>query len=173
MMRELPPAKTVEESVYQTERVKNMMQTKNNNELTDLLIKAVNNLNQQYGTWKTAWGNINRYQRPADGVTFSDSAPSLPVGLTTSQFGQLPSFVSRTMNTRKRYGYSGNSFIAAVEFGTRIKAKTIITGGESFDPASKHYTDQAGMYIDGKFKDVLFYKNDVLKHAEKTYHPGT
>jgi acyl-homoserine lactone acylase PvdQ len=77
------------------------------------------------------------------------------------------------MNTRKRYGYSGNSFIAAVEFGTRIKAKTIITGGQSFNPASKHYTDQAGMYIEGKFKDVLFYKNDVLKHAEKTYHPGT
>ena len=77
------------------------------------------------------------------------------------------------MNTQKRYGYSGNSFIAAVEFGTRIKAKTIETGGESFDPASKHYTDQAGMYIEGKFKDVLFYKKDVLKHAEKTYHPGS
>jgi len=26
--------------------------------------------------------------------------------------------------------------------------------------------------LDGKFKDVLFYKADVLKHAEKTYHPG-
>jgi len=28
------------------------------------------------------------------------------------------------------------------------------------------------MYIDGKFKDVLFYKDDVMKHAEKVYHPG-
>jgi acyl-homoserine-lactone acylase len=77
------------------------------------------------------------------------------------------------MDTKKRYGFSGNSFIAAVEFGTHITAKSVITGGESFDPASKHYTDQAGIYIEGKLKDVLFYKKDLLKHAEKTYHPGT
>ena len=60
-----------------------------------------------------------------------------------------------------------------MEFGPRIKAKTIVTGGQSSDPASKHFTDQAGMYIEGKFKDVLFYKKFVLKHAERTYHPGS
>jgi acyl-homoserine-lactone acylase len=173
ILKDLPPAKTAEASIHQTERVEKLMQTISPQRLNDLLSRAVADLNKRYGTWKTPWGDINRYQRPADGVTFSDSAPSLPVGLTSSAFGQLPSFVSRPMNTQKRYGYSGNSFIAAVEFGTRIKAKTVITGGESFDPASKHYTDQAGMYIDGKFKDVLFYKKDVMKHAEKTYHPGS
>ena len=76
------------------------------------------------------------------------------------------------MNTKKRNGHSGNCFIAAVEFDTRIKAKTFETVGEPFEPASKHYTRQAGMYIEGKFKAVLFYKADVLKHAEKTYHAG-
>ncbi len=173
MMGALPPPKTEEESTYQTERTSAMLQTMGNKQLLDYLGNATSILEKRYGTWKVQWGDINRYQRPADGVTFSDSAPSLPVGLASSAFGQLPSFQSRTMNTKKRYGYSGNSFIAAVEFGPRIKAKTIITGGQSFDPASKHFTDQAGMYIDGKFKDVLFYKKDVLKHAEKTYHPGT
>lgn len=173
MMRALPTAKTTEESTYQTARVNVMLQTISNKQLLAYFTEALNSLQKNYGSWKIKWGDINRYQRPADGVTFDDNAPSLPVGLTSSAFGQLPSFVSRTMNTKKRYGYSGNSFIAAVEFGTRIKAKTIITGGQSFNPASKHYTDQAGMYIEGKFKDVLFYKKDVLKHAEKTYHPGT
>jgi acyl-homoserine-lactone acylase len=173
MMRQLPHAKTVEESTYQTDRVNKMMQTIGDKQLTNLFAEALNNLQKRYGTWKIEWGDINRYQRPADGITFSDSEPSLPVGLTSSAFGQLPSFVSRIMNTKKRYGYSGNSFIAAVEFGPRVKAKTIITGGQSFNPASKHYTDQADMYIEGKFKEVLFYKKDVLKHAEKTYHPGT
>ncbi|MDB4901107.1 MAG: acylase [Mucilaginibacter sp.] len=172
MFRDLPPAKTSEEGTYQTDRVNVMLHTMSNKQLLDLLDEALSNLEKRYGTWKTQWGDINRYQRPADGVIFSDSDPSLPVGLTSSAFGQLPSFQSRTMNTKNRYGYSGNSFIAAVEFGKRIKAKTVITGGESFNPASKHYTDQADMYINGKFKDVLFYKNDVLKHAEKTYHPG-
>ncbi|HZY37857.1 MAG TPA: penicillin acylase family protein [Mucilaginibacter sp.] len=172
MMRELPSAKTTEESTYQTDQLSRLMTTIAPERLTTLLSKAVTDLNKRYGTWKTKWGDINRYQRPADGVTFSDSAPSIPVGQTSSLFGQLPSFVSRPMNTQKRYGYSGNSFIAIVEFGSRIRAKSIVTGGESFDSGSKHYTDQAGMYIGGLFKDVLFYKADVVKHAEKTYHPG-
>jgi acyl-homoserine lactone acylase PvdQ len=172
VMRELPPVSTVEESTYQTERLGHYLQTVDPTHLIGLLGRAQAELDKRYGTWKTSWGSINRYQRPADGITFSDNAPSMPVGQTSSLFGQLPSFVSRPMNTQKRYGYSGNSFIAVVEFGSRIRAKSVVTGGESFDPASKHYTDQAGMYIDGKFKDVYFYKPDVLKHAEKIYHPG-
>ncbi|MEP6612565.1 MAG: penicillin acylase family protein [Mucilaginibacter sp.] len=172
LMRKLPAAKSDEESTYQTERVDNLMQTLTAKQQLEIFAGAVNAVKNRYGTWETKWGDVNRYQRPADGKTFSDDGLSIPVGAVSSAFGQLPSFQSRTMDTKKRYGYSGNSFIAAVEFGTRIKAKTVITGGQSFNPASKHYTDQAGMYIEGKFKDVWFYKADVLKHAEKTYHPG-
>jgi acyl-homoserine lactone acylase PvdQ len=172
MLRALPPAKTAEAGTYQTERVTMMLQNMGNKQYLDLFTEALDNLKKNYGTWETKWGDINRYQRPVDGVTFDDQKPSLPVGLASSAFGQLPSFQSRTMNTKNRYGYSGNSFIAAVEFGKRIKAKSVITGGQSFDPVSKNFTDQAQMYIDGKFKDVLFYKSDVLKHAVKTYHPG-
>jgi acyl-homoserine-lactone acylase len=172
IIRRLPPAKTDEEGTYQTERINALMQNLTAKQLLDIFAEAVNNLKSRYGKWEIKWGDINRYQRPADGVTFNDDTQSQPVGTVSSAFGQLPSFQSRTMNTKKRYGYSGNSFIAAVEFGARIKAKTVITGGQSFNPASKHYIDQAGMYIEGKLKDVLFYKSDVLKHAEKTYHPG-
>lgn len=171
MMTALPRAKSSEEATYQTERVKAMLQ--NIQPLQELvyLSESIKNLQNRYGKWKIEWGEINRYQRPENGV-FNDEKPSIPVAQVASTFGQLPSFVSRTMDTKKRYGYSGNSFIAAVEFGPKVKAKTIITGGQSFDPKSKHFTDQAEMYLNGKFKDVLFYKEDVLKHAEKTYHPG-
>lgn len=168
----MPPAKTVEKSVYQTERVNDLLKTVSNKQLLDWLSRAITNLKERYGAWNVKWGDINRYQRPADGVTFNDNAPSVPVGLTSSAFGQLPSFQSRTMNTKNRYGYSGNSFIAAVEFGPRVKAKSIETGGQSFNPRSRHFTDQAEGYIEGKFKDVLFYKADVMKHSERTYHPG-
>ncbi len=172
VMRTMPPAKTTEESIYQTERTKVFMQNVSSKQLLDSLGSALKHLQKQYGNWETPWGDINRYQRPADGITYNDGAPSIPVAQVSSAFGQLPSFVSRPFNTVKRYGYSGNSFIAVVEFAPHIKAKTIETGGQSFDPASKHFTDQAGMYIEGHFKDVLFYREDVLKHAEKTYHPG-
>jgi acyl-homoserine-lactone acylase len=170
MFRAVTPAKPGGGS-YQVKRAKEMLQTLPASQQLEFLTTALQGLQKKFGTWKMTWGDINRYQRPADGVTFSDDQPSLPVGSTSSLFGQLPSFVSRTMETNKRYGYSGNSFIAAVEFGPRVKAKTIITGGQSFNAASKHFTDQAQGYINGEFKNVLFYKEDVLKHAEKSYHP--
>ena len=172
MMMQMQRAQTVEESTYQTTRVENMLKTVAPGKELDLLTESLKNLEKRYGTWKIEWGDICRYQRPADGTTFADSLASIPVGLVGSQYGQLPSFQSRSVNTKKRYGYSGNSFIAAIEFGPRVKAKSIVTGGASFDPASKHFTDQAEGFIDGRFKDVLFYREDVLKHVERSYHPG-
>jgi len=168
----VPHAQTVEESTYQTARIAEMIKKMSPQQQLGIFSVAIKSLIKRYGTWKIEWGEINRYQRPADGTTFDDKLPSLPVALVGSQFGQLPSFQSKSVNTQKRYGYSGNSFIAAVEFGPHLKAKSIITGGESFDPSSGHFTDQAAGYINGHFKDVLFYKADVLKHATRSYHPG-
>ncbi|MBS1664397.1 MAG: penicillin acylase family protein [Bacteroidetes bacterium] len=142
---------------------------------TGELSAALNELRQRYGSWKVEWGDVCRYQRLTGKITetYDDTKPSLAAGLVASTFGALPSYVSRVMpNTKKRYGISGNSFIAAVEFGKRVKARTIVTGGESSDPASPHFSDQASMYLFGTFKDVLFYREDVVKHAEKKYQPG-
>ncbi|NII24607.1 acylase [Pseudoflavitalea sp. X16] len=144
-------------------------------QLLEPLATAVRNLTRRYGTWTTPWGTINRYQRLTGQLEeiYDDNKPSLPCGLAASTWGCLPSFVSRVMEgTRKRYGYNGNSFICAVEFGKTVKAKSLLAGGNSSDPNSPHFGDQAEMYTKGKFKEVLFYKADVLKHAERTYHPG-
>ncbi len=121
------------------------------------------------------WGDVNRYQRLSGDIDlkFDDKKPSLPNAFASSTWGVLPAFVSETQpGTKKRYGGSGNSFICAVEFGKTIKAKTLLAGGESGSVGSKHFDDQAEMYRKGQFKDVLFYKEDVLKHVERTYHPG-
>jgi acyl-homoserine lactone acylase PvdQ len=136
---------------------------------------AVHQLEKKFGSWKIPWGELNRYQRLTGDLkeSYDDGKPSLPVGFASSTWGCLPSFVSRYMaGTRKRYGVSGNSFICAVEFGDRIRAKSLLAGGESGRLDSRHFQDQAQMYTEGRFKDVLFYKEDVLRHAEKTYHPG-
>lgn len=136
---------------------------------------AIDELNRDFGTWKVAWGDINRFQRLSGTIegAFDDSQPSIPVASAPSLYGSLAAFGSRTYpGTKKYYGGVGNSFVAAVEFGPRIKAKSIVTGGSSSDPSSKHFNDQSLMYTQGKFKDVLFYKEDVIKNAERTYHPG-
>ncbi|WP_243751611.1 penicillin acylase family protein [Niastella caeni] len=144
-------------------------------ELAGTLLSVVNELNGKYGTWKTSWGTINRYQRLTGKLqeTYDDSKPSLPVGMAASTWGCLPSYVSRYNNgSLKRYGYNGNSFVCAVEFGKKIKAKSLLAGGESGNPTSKHFNDQAEMYTKGIFKEVMFYKEDVMKNMERKYHPG-
>lgn len=139
------------------------------------LSDALANLTRDFGTWKTPWGDINRYQRLTGRIqeTFDDQKPSIPVGFTSSNWGSLAAFGARTHpNTKKRYGYVGNSFVAVVEFGKRVKARSVVTGGQSSQPGTKHFTDQAPLYCEGKFKDVLFYPEDVQKQVERTYHPG-
>jgi acyl-homoserine lactone acylase PvdQ len=141
----------------------------------DLLNKTLKDLENRFGNWHVAWGDINRFQRNENSTNnnFDDAKWSLPVGLASATWGSLPSFNSRKFsNTNKRYGVSGNSFIAAIEFGNKLKARTIMTGGESFVPGSEHFTDQAEGFIQGKFKEINFYQPDILKNAVRTYHPG-
>jgi acyl-homoserine-lactone acylase len=144
-------------------------------ERLDALAAAVARLTRDFGTWNVPWGEVNRFQRITDDIIqpFDDSKPSLPVGLAPAQWGALASFASTNPQTTKRiYGSVGNSFVAAVEFGPTVRAKAIMTGGESGDPSSPHFADQAVMYIQGRFRDVLFTPQDVAAHAERHYHPG-
>ncbi len=132
-------------------------------------------LKSDFGTWEVPWGDINRFQRidPSMNARFDDNQPSIPSPFASSAWGSLPSYNSRTyQGSKKRYGYGGNSFICAVEFGKKIKAKSLLAGGESGNPQSKHFKDQAEMYTKGQFKDVLFYKEDILKNMEAQYSPG-
>jgi acyl-homoserine-lactone acylase len=143
-------------------------------ERIDALSAALEKLQQDFGRWQMPWGEINRFQRLTDDIVqpFDDAKPSLPVGFASSQWGALASFASsKPHSTKKIYGSTGNSFVAAVEFGPTIHAKAIMSGGESGDPASLHFTDQALMFSQGRFRDVLFSPEDVRAHAERSYHP--
>ena len=154
---------------------KKMAQTASAIELLTPLSVVVNDLKTKFGTWQVAWGDINRFQRISSDIQqqYADNQPSTPVGFASALWGCIPSYNSKYYpNTKKRYGVGGNSFVCAVEFGPKIKAKSLLAGGESGDPNSKHFNDQLTMYTKGQFKDVLFYKEDVVKNMERTYHPG-
>ncbi len=141
----------------------------------DVLKTIIAALEKIYGTWKIPWGDINRYQRLTGSIypKFDDGQKSIAVGLAPAFFGSLPAYETVwTQNTQKQYGVAGNSFVAVVEFGEKVKARTIITGGQFFDPGSKHFSDQSEMFVEGKLKDVFFYKDDVEKNSKRIYHPG-
>jgi acyl-homoserine-lactone acylase len=144
-------------------------------ELVNLLDKASDRLTRDFGTWRTPWGEINRFQRLTGDLVqpFNDAAPSIPVGFTSAIWGSLASFGAEPKpGTKKSYGTSGNSFVAVVEFGPRIRAKDVTAGGESGHPESKHFNDQAVRYATGNFRDVYFYPEQLKGHTEKVYHPG-
>jgi acyl-homoserine lactone acylase PvdQ len=137
--------------------------------------KVLDQLEEDFGTWNTPWGEVNRYQRLNGDVRqpFDDAQPSIPIGFASGRWGALAAYGARyDNNTKKIYGTRGNSFVAVVEFGEKVKAKSILAGGQSGDPASPHFDDQAQMYADAQFKEVLYYKEDVMMGAAETYHPG-
>jgi acyl-homoserine-lactone acylase len=143
-------------------------------ERIDALTAALQKLQRDFGRWQVPWGEINRFQRLTDDIVqpFDDSKPSLAVGFAPSQWGALASVDwTKPRHTKKIYGAEGNSFVAAVEFGPTIHAKAIMSGGASGDPASPHFLDQALMFSQGRFRDVLFSPEDVRAHAERSYHP--
>ena len=136
---------------------------------------ALKQLVADFGRWDVPWGEINRFQRLTGDIEqpFDDTKPSLPCGLASGKWGALASFGASSFKDSKRiYGTSGNSFVAVVEFGPKLKAKSLLAGGESGDPSSPHFYDQAQRYVNIQFKDVAFYREDVERRASWQYRPG-
>jgi len=143
--------------------------------LLQSLSDASDKLAADFGSWKTPWGDINRFQRVNGDIVqpFSDSASSISVGFTSGMWGSLASFGARAYpRTKKWYGTSGNSFVAVVEFGDKVRAKAVTAGGESGDPSSKHFNDEAERYSTGNLREVYFYRSQLEGHIERQYHPG-
>ena len=163
------PAKAAKISVYDYIAERTTAQEK-----LAALTEVSNRLARDFGTWRVAWGDINRFQRITDDITatFSDAGLSIPVGFPSALWGSLASFGARRYeDTKKYYGTSGNSFVAVVEFGDTVSARAVSTGGESGDPASAHFDDQGTRYADGALREVYFYPSQLKGHTEREYHP--
>ena len=169
------PAQSGNKRITLLGRFDYMSKTASPEERLEVFQTALDNLKADFGSWQTPWGEFNRYQRNDGEIVqkFDDLKSSLPVGMASSFWGALASFGTKFGdNTKRQYGTSGNSFVAVVEFGEKVKAKSMLAGGQSGHPDSPHFADQSQRYADGKFKDVAFYREDVEKRAESTYHPG-
>jgi acyl-homoserine-lactone acylase len=139
------------------------------------LAGAADRLTRDFGSAQVPWSRINRFQRLDDSISphFDDAKPYTPVAFTSAQWGSLASFGARPYtNTKAYYGSSGNSFVAVVEFGPRVEAWAVTAGGESGNPASPHFADQAARYASGKLRKVYFWPDELTGHVERTYRPG-
>ena len=144
--------------------------------LLGALVAATDTLAADFGTWRTPWGDINRFQRLDDQIVshFDDGQPSIAVPFTASQWGSLAAFAARPYpNTKQWYGTAGNSFVAVVEFGDSVRARAVTAGGESGHPGTPHFQDEVERYATGKLRDVYFYRAQLTGHIEREYHPGS
>jgi acyl-homoserine-lactone acylase len=139
------------------------------------LADAVARLQQDFGSWGVAWGEVNRFQRNDGAIdqVFDDAKPSTPVPFVSSRWGSLASFgAHRWPGTKRYYGTSGNSFVAAVEFGDKVRARAVTAGGESGHPDSPHFKDEAERYASGNLREVYYWPEQRKGHLERTYRPG-
>jgi acyl-homoserine lactone acylase PvdQ len=144
-------------------------------ERLEVFAETLTMLNGDFGNWRTPWGEINRFQRLSGSIDleYDDDAPSLAVGMANSRWGALADFgAKRRDGTKRLYGDNGNSFVAVVEFGDKVKARSILVGGQSNDPGSPHFDDQAPLYVAQEFKEVAYYREDVERRAQESYRPG-
>jgi acyl-homoserine lactone acylase PvdQ len=148
------------------------------------LATASDKLTADFGSWQTPWGKINRFQRLNGDIVqrFDDAQPSTPVGFTSSTWGSLAAFGARPYTaeetgrpggTKKWYGTKGNSFVAVVEFGDRVRARAVTAGGESGHPHSPHFKDEVERYSTGNLREVYFYREQLKGHTVREYHPGS
>jgi penicillin amidase len=135
---------------------------------------VIGNLERDWGTWQVSWGEINRLQRVhTSGLDlFSDTRPSLPVPGAAGPLGIIFNFYCRPEKGQKRrYGYLGNTYVSVIEFGQEPQGRSLLVFGESADPASPHYLDQARLYAAGEMKPSWFTLEEIKKHTERSYSP--
>jgi acyl-homoserine-lactone acylase len=157
----------------QVESTKEFIKNERPEVLVYALSKTLSDLKSKFGTWKKPWGEFNRFQRiNEDDDYHNDGIASYPVAYASALWGALPSFNSKVFEaTKLRYGYSGNSFVCAVEFGDKIRAKSLLAGGNNSDKNSPYFNNQGFNYSIGKFKDVYFYEEDIKQNTIKKYKP--
>jgi len=139
------------------------------------LERAVDRLDEAWDTWRVPWGEINRLQRnhTSGNEPFSDDRPSIPIAGAPGWTGPMFTFTAvEEEGQRRRYGTHGNSYVAVVEFGPEVSARSLHVFGASADPASPHFFDQAARYSAGDFKPAWLSLTDVQENATRSYKPG-
>ena len=148
----------------------------------EALVEMAKALEFLYGDWKVPYGDVFRLQRwpnhpSADTVPFNDTLPSIPqvgvrgpLGVAFTVYHSPP--VLDMPNRRKQYACVGASYMAAIEFGERINTGSYLHYGQSGDPESPHFFDQAHLLSKKEFKTAWFYWDDVVAHTVAKYNPG-
>jgi penicillin amidase len=139
--------------------------------LADVLKK----LESDYGTWRVAWGEINRLQRldESKGETFQDIRSSIAIPGVSGGAGAVFTFYATPeRGQKKRYGVAGGTYVSVVEFAPKVRGLSVHVFGASGHPENRHYTDQSPLYARGEFKPAWLTIEEIKANLERAYRPG-
>ncbi len=134
-----------------------------------VLEEVVHDLQERNGTWQVPWGQINRLQRPG-----SPTGSSWPVPGGHGAAGIQATFLSvfPQKGAPARLGTKGSGYVSVVELSSPPRSRSILPYGQSSQPHSAHFEDQAPLYAAGRMKENPFRLEDVRSKAVRSYRPG-
>jgi len=124
---------------------------------------AAERMREQEWAYDIPWGQVHRVIRGDVDEPVSGCSGTLGCFRTLS-FEEQPD--GRMAANR------GDGWVLAVEFGDVPRAYSVLAYGESNQPDSPFFADQAAMFAHGRMKSVAFTREDVERGAIRRYRPG-
>jgi acyl-homoserine-lactone acylase len=133
---------------------------------------AMEDTKKRYGRADVPWGEANRFRfrgvdLPGDGAggafgvykvqTFQRQADGRNVAGWTAADRPLAGF--------------GDAWVLAVEFGPQVRARSVLSYGQTTNPESKHCCDQIEFFQRHQLRPVWFTAEEVKAHLEREYQP--
>jgi acyl-homoserine-lactone acylase len=119
---------------------------------------ATRQVEKDYGATDVTWGEVHRLRR--DGIDLPANGGSGGLGIF-----RVTDY-RKEKDGRYRAG-GGDSYVAVVEFGSPLRARTLVGYGNWSQRGSKHRTDQLELYSRKELKPVWLTREEVLAHLEK------
>lgn len=125
---------------------------------TRALETAAADVEKRFGALDVPWGMVHRLRR--DSVDLPANGGSGMLGVfRVIEFGDPDA-------DQKRNAVFGDSFVAAVEFGTPVKARTLLGYGNWSQPG-KHRTDQLALFSRKELREAWLTREQIEAHLEK------
>jgi len=124
---------------------------------------AVDEVVRRHGRVDVAWGDVHRVRR---------GSVDEPVGGCTGALGCFRVVQYSDAPDGKRVARGGDGWVLAVEFTPVPRAYSVLSYGQSANPASPYHADQAAMFARGEMKRVAYSQSDVEKATVRRYRPS-
>ena len=123
---------------------------------------AAATVTRRFGGTDAKWGDVYRIQR--------DSV-DLPANGVEGTYGSFRVIGYESAGPNRYKAAGGDSYVAAIEFGNPVRARSVIAFGNSGRPGSPHRTDQLELVSAKQLKPVWRTRAEILAHLEMREQP--